>query len=217
MRIFIIGATGGVGQRLCPKLIAAGHDVIGLHRKPEQAATLKQWGVTPASGDLTKLSETELGGLMSGCDAVIFSAGAGGGPKDKTTAIDGDGAIKAMSAAENHGVDRFYLVSVIMDAGRDREPDEQFEHYMKEKRRADNALAASKLDWVILRPGTLQDEAGDGRIRAGRAIDYGDTARGHVAATLAALVETPALSQEIIELTDGDTPVQEAITGLVRV
>ncbi|HCA76230.1 MAG TPA: NAD-dependent dehydratase, partial [Alteromonas sp.] len=39
-RIFFIGATGGVGHRLLPQLIAQGHEVTALHRKPEQADSL---------------------------------------------------------------------------------------------------------------------------------------------------------------------------------
>ena len=60
-----------------------------------------------------------------------------------------------------------------MDAGRDQPRKEGFEHYMKMKRQADNALVASELDWVILRPGTLVSEDGNGLVNAGLAISYG--------------------------------------------
>ncbi|WP_161556160.1 hypothetical protein [Mangrovicoccus ximenensis] len=40
-RIFVIGATGGVGHRLVPLLTGAGYGVSGLHRKPEQADALR--------------------------------------------------------------------------------------------------------------------------------------------------------------------------------
>ena len=51
-KIFIIGATGGVGSRLGPMLVDAGHDVTGLHRKPEQAGKLENAGITPRLGDI---------------------------------------------------------------------------------------------------------------------------------------------------------------------
>ena len=35
-KIFIIGATGGVGSRLGPMLVRAGHTVTALHRNREQ-------------------------------------------------------------------------------------------------------------------------------------------------------------------------------------
>jgi uncharacterized protein YbjT (DUF2867 family) len=84
------------------------------------------------------------------------------------------------------------------------------------KRKADNALVASGLDWVILRPGTLTSEDGDGLVNANLAIPYGKVARGSVAAMLGALIDTPAIRREIIELTDGDVPVRDAVMSLVR-
>ncbi|VTP63052.1 Uncharacterised protein [Serratia rubidaea] len=61
---------------------------------------------------------------------------------------------------------------------------------MAVKKQADVHLAASPLDWVILRPGTLTNNAGSGRINAGLAIPYGLIPREDVAATLAALIDT---------------------------
>ena len=87
---------------------------------------------------------------------------------------------------------------------------------MKMKREADNALVASDLEWVILRPGTLISEDGNGLVNANRAIPYGKVARGNVAATLAALIDSPEINREIIELTNGNTPVLDAIRSLRR-
>ena len=42
-RVFIIGATGGVGSRLAAQLIERGDRALGLHRSPEQAGS---WGRT---------------------------------------------------------------------------------------------------------------------------------------------------------------------------
>lgn len=53
---------------------------------------------------------------------------------------------------------------------------------MAEKKRADVAVAASDLDWVLLRPGTLTDESGSGRVDLNRAVSYGDVSRDNVAA-----------------------------------
>ena len=79
-----------------------------------------------------------------------------------------------------------------------------------------NALAQSGLDYVIVRPGTLQTEDGSGAVRVGHAIPYGNVARGNVAAFLAELIDTPLIKQEIFELTDGDVPVAEAVATLKR-
>ena len=215
-KIFIIGATGGVGSRLGPLLVDAGHNVTGLHRKPEQADNLENAGITPRLGDIMTMTVEDLTEFTRDCDVVVFSAGAAGSGLERTTAIDGEGVVKTIHAARTNGIARVYLVSAFMDAGRDQPRKDGFEHYMKVKRQADNALAASELDWVILRPGTLVSEDGNGLVNAGLAITYGSVARGSVAKMLAALIDTPAIRREIIELTDGDIPVQDAVMLLQR-
>lgn len=214
--VFIIGSTGGVGSRLVPKLIAAGHTVTGLHRKPEQAETLTAAGAGAYLGDIIDMTVEGLTEATKDCDVIVFSAGAAGSGPDRTTAIDGGGVIKMMDAAKANGIKRVYLVSAFPDARRDAERKEGFEHYIRTKRMADNALAATDLDWVILRPATLVTEEGDGKVKAGLAIPYGTVARGNVAAFLAELIARPEIRREIIELTDGEVPVREAVAALVR-
>jgi nucleoside-diphosphate-sugar epimerase len=47
MRIFVAGATGAIGQRLVPLLVANGHTVIGTTRTPGKADTLLAAGASP--------------------------------------------------------------------------------------------------------------------------------------------------------------------------
>lgn len=214
-KVFIIGAAGQVGRRLVSQLAQRGHLPVALHRHPAQGEALKKQGAESVSGDLTLLSVAELSGLLRGCDSVVFTAGAGGkGGKETTQAIDGEGLVLAVAAAQHAGVARFLLVSAFPEAGRGKTISETFEYYMAVKKQADVHLAASDLDWVILRPGTLTDEAGTGRVNAGLAIPYGNISRDNVAAALVALVEQPQVSRTLIELTDGDTPVDSAIGRL---
>ena len=215
-KVIIVGATGGVGSRLGPMLVKAGHTVTALHRKPEQADELTRAGMIPCEGDMMEMSAEDFIGATKGMDIIVFSAGAAGSGLERTSMIDGEGVNKTIHAAKVNGISRMYLVSAFMDAGRELPRKDGFEHYMKVKRQADNALAASGLAWVILRPGALISEAGDGSVNAGLAIPFGSVARGNVAAMLAALIEAPDINREIIELTDGDVPVQQAVKGLRR-
>jgi nucleoside-diphosphate-sugar epimerase len=48
MRIFLAGATGAIGSRLVPQLIAAGHTVVGTTRSPDRAGRLTELGAEPA-------------------------------------------------------------------------------------------------------------------------------------------------------------------------
>jgi uncharacterized protein YbjT (DUF2867 family) len=188
------------------------HTVRALNRKPEQEDLLRKLGADPVSGSLTELGSTSLAAHMKGSDVVVFTAGAGGkGGAEMTNAVDGEGLKTAVAAALHAGVSRFLLVSVFPEALRGEQVSDTFENYMRVKKMADVALVQSELDWVILRPGTLRDENGTGLIRAGLAIPYGDVPRDDVAATLAEIIEQPAVSRVIIELTAGDIPVREAV------
>ncbi|MGD9427221.1 NAD(P)H-binding protein [Pantoea sp. NSTU24] len=213
---FIIGAAGKVGRQLTRQLSSRNHAVTALHRKPDQAEMLQAAGAKPVAGDIQQLDVTALAALMTGHDVAVFTAGAGGAGMALTDAIDGEGLKLAVAAAVQAGVPRFILVSAFPDAGRGKTPSEGFENYMRVKRLADAELVASSLEWVILRPGTLTDEAGSGQIHADLAIPYGDIPRADVAATLVGLIEHPAIKYQIIELTKGDLQIDAALQRLQR-
>ncbi len=214
MRVLLIGAAGGVGRRLATLLAARGDEVTGLHRDPAQADAVRAAGATPVICDLIAATADDLTEHIAGHDAEVFSAGAHGTGTDRATAIDGRGLEQAVAAADRAGVRRFILVSAFPEAGRGRETSPGFEHYMRVKKAADVHLAHSGLDWLIVRPGTLRDDPGTGRVAAGPAVTYGDVPRDDVAAFLAACLHTPALNRTIVELTAGETPVAEAAARL---
>ncbi|MGW0250317.1 NAD(P)H-binding protein [Nocardia goodfellowii] len=214
MKVFQIGAAGGIGRRLASLLTERGDQVTGMYRNPNQAEVVRATGATPLPADLVADSVEELAGKMAGHDAVVFSAGAHGTGMDQTTLIDGKGLEKAADAASRAGVARFALVSVFPEAGRDRETSAGFEHYMRVKKTADVYLTRSDLDWLIVRPGTLVDDPGTGRVTAGPAIEYGAVPRDDVAAFLAAALHRAGLGRVIVELTGGDTPVADAVERL---
>ena len=214
MRIFQIGAAGGIGRRLAALLVERGDQVTGMHRRPEQADVITSAGATPVAGDLIEDAVDALADRMRGHDAVVFSAGAHGTGTDQTTLIDGEGLLKAAEAAGRAGVRRFVLVSVFPDAGRDRDTPDSFEHYMRVKKTADVRLTETDLDWVIVRPGTLTDDPGDGRVSAGPALEYGDVSRDNVASFIAAVLTEPDVTRAVVELTDGPVPVADAVRRL---
>ena len=216
MKIFIIGITGGVGSQLVRALQARGDTVSGLVRRPQQQQELQQADVDAKLGDLTALTPGELAQLIGDVDAIAFAAGAGGSDPVRTSAVDGDGVVKLIEAAHLNGVDRFGLVSVFPEAWRERNLGEGFDHYIAVKKGAEIALTRSGLDWVILRPAVLLDEPGHGTIALGAAETHGDITRQDVAETLAALLHEPRITQQILELNHGDTPIAEAVQANVR-
>ncbi len=215
--VFIVGGSGKIARRLAQQLVERGHHVRSLHRHAEQAEALNALGASPVAGDLLKLDAKALATFMDGSDTVVFAAGAGGkGGAQMTNAIDGRGLELSVAAAQFAGIKRFILVSAFPEASRGKTISETFENYMAVKKAADVHLAATTLDWVILRPGTLVDSAGTGKVQAGLAIAYGDVPRDDVAAALLQIIEKPAVNRVIIELTQGETPVDQAIQAIAR-
>src|SRR3954447_913272 len=51
MRIFVAGASGAVGRRLVPRLVRAGHSVIGLTRTQAKASFVRELGAEPVVAD----------------------------------------------------------------------------------------------------------------------------------------------------------------------
>ncbi|MGY0614687.1 SDR family oxidoreductase [Vibrio sp. FJH11] len=212
--IFVIGATGGVGKYLCPMLINNGHNVTGLHRSQDQAEALRDLGVYPVQGDLMDITSEQLTELTKGSDVIVFTAGAAGSGVDRTSVIDGLGPVKMIQAAAENGIKKVYLVSAFPESARNNNLGEAFEHYMRVKKEADVAVVNSGLDWVIVRPGTLLHDEADNRVTLGHAIKYGTVKRGNVASVLAKLIDTPTIRREILELTDGELSVEQAVNAI---
>ena len=212
MKVFVVGIAGAVGSRLARLLVLAGDQVDGLYRRPEQGERLAADNIHATLGDLTRLDVPALADLLHGTDVVVFAAGAGGeGGAGATTAIDGAGLTTVVEAARLAGTRRLVLVSVFPEAWRGREVSATFEHYIAVKKKAEAELAATDLDWVILRPAALTDEPGTGRISLASALIHTEITRDDVAATLAELVHTPGIRHEILELTEGSTPITDAV------
>jgi nucleoside-diphosphate-sugar epimerase len=51
MRVFVEGATGAVGRRLVPMLVAGGHDVFAMTRSADRARALSAMGAEPVVAD----------------------------------------------------------------------------------------------------------------------------------------------------------------------
>ena len=72
MRVFLTGATGFIGSRIVPNLIAAGHRVLGLTRSDAGARALAEAGAEVYRGDLDDPASLAKGAAEA--DAVIHTA-----------------------------------------------------------------------------------------------------------------------------------------------
>jgi len=72
MRVFLTGATGFIGSRIVPELLAAGHEVLGLSQSDAGARTLEAAGAQVHRGDLEQPDTLRAGADQA--DAVIHTA-----------------------------------------------------------------------------------------------------------------------------------------------
>ena len=214
MRVAIAGGHGQIAVRLAKVLSERGDEPVALIRNPDHADDVRQVGAEPAVVDLEQPSVEEVAQAVAGSDAVVFAAGAGpgSGPERKET-VDYGGAVKLIEAAKKAGVGRYVIVSS-MGANPDVPGDDTFSVYLRAKGRADDAVRASGLDWTIVRPGGLTNDAGTGRVTLGENLPQGQVARDDVAAVLAAVLDSPKTIGRTVDLIGGDTPVAEAVEAI---
>lgn len=210
-RILVIGGHGKVALLLAPILAERGDSVSAVIRNPAHASDVEARGATAVVCDVETADLDELTALAQGHDAVVWSAGAGGGDPERTYAVDRDAAIRMMDAALAAGVSRFVMVSYF---GADPEhgvpADNPFFAYAEAKATADQFLRASALDWTILAPSTLTLDEPTGEIDA-EAPSAGSVSRGDVAAAIAQTLVEPRTMHRTIRFNTGRTPIAEAL------
>ncbi len=129
MKIAVTGSNGFVGIPLCQKLVAAGHDVVGISRTENGARYTSDLvpSVQPfAVGDLG--GSPQWGASLSACDAVIHLAGRAHvmketekNPNRAFQSANVLGTKNLLAAAEQAGVKRLVFVSTVKVNG-DRTP-----------------------------------------------------------------------------------------------
>ena len=220
-RTVIIGGHGKVALLAAPKLKAAGHAVDSIIRNPGHADDVRAAGGNPVVLDIESADVDALASAFKGAQAVVFSAGAGGGDPQRTRAVDYDAATRAMQAAGQAGVKRSVMVSyAAADTDVDRlDPSDSFYPYAKAKHDADAKLRQSGLDYTILGPALLTLEPATGKIQRTETAgdDWPDdrrvTSRDNVAEVIAHVIDTGAASRQTVNFYDGDMPIAEAVGG----
>ncbi|MCO1579865.1 NAD(P)H-binding protein [Crossiella sp. SN42] len=219
MRVVIAGGHGQIALKLEALLAARGDSVAGLIRNPEHAADLRAAGAEPVELDLESATVEQVAACLAGADAVVFAAGAGGKKSadgsDRKQNVDLGAAALLAEAAERAGVRRYLMIS---SYGADTDPQgdypASFADYLRAKGQADEDLRGRDLDWTVLRPVTLTNEEPTGLVTLAAKVEPTQVSRADVAAVLLALLDTPATAGLTVELTAGDTPVQEAVATI---
>jgi uncharacterized protein YbjT (DUF2867 family) len=212
-RVLIIGGHGKIALRLAPLLVERGDVVTSVIRNPEHQDEVAATGAVPLVADVEHLDTDGLAAVLDGQDAVVWSAGAGGGNPQRTYAVDRDAAVRSMNAAKAAGVSRYVMVSYL-GAGPDHgvPEDNSFFAYAEAKAAADEHLRASTLDYTILQPGPLTMDEPTGLIEVVNPGD-GRVSRADVAAVAAAVLADDSTVGQTIPFGNGGTPIAEAVGG----
>jgi uncharacterized protein YbjT (DUF2867 family) len=211
--IVIAGGHGQIALRLASLLSERGDAVRSLIRNPGHEARVHATGAEPVLADMERVDD--LSEFVDGADAVVFAAGAGpGSGAERKRTVDLGGAVKLLDGARRTGVRRYLMISS-MGAGDPAAGGEAMRPYLEAKAEADAALAASDLDWTIVRPGRLTDDPGTGRIEIAASLGRsGEITRDDVAAVLVGCLDQPRSVRATFELLQGETPIADALASL---
>lgn len=209
MKIFIAGGSGRVAEAVINDLIDKGHEVYAGSRHED--AIIKRDGVTAVHLDLHAKID-ELVKKLQGIDAVYFLAGSRGKDLLQTDAF---GAVKLMKASEKAGVKRYIQLSsmfALEPEKWDGEPSlASITDYNIAKFFADEWLISkTSLDYTIVAPGVLTEEAGTGKIEL-NPDHSGNNPIPDVAAVLTGVLDKENTFGKVINMRGGNTPIAEAI------
>lgn len=185
MNIFLLGATGRVGQEIAKKALADQHHVTALARDPNKLPIESPY-VTSIKGNA--LSESDITHAMEGTDVVVSALGT---DKKQTLSKSMPLIIRAM---EQHKLSRIVTIGTAGILNSRTEKDRYRFQSTESKRRpttaAEDHLAAyhdlteSQLTWTVVCPTYLPegDETGEYRVEMnvlpenGKRISVNDTA-----------------------------------------
>lgn len=174
IRVLIVGATGGTGRQLVAQALERGFAVTALVRDPSKFH-VDHPQLTVSRGNVLDPACVEA--AMRGQDAVVSALG------HKRffhpTRILSEGTRNVLRAMETHGVRRLVCetsLGIGDSAGRLGLYFTLFTipvilpFYFWDKTRQERLIAASNVEWVIVRPGMLTNGDKRGRLRHGRHV-----------------------------------------------
>lgn len=173
-RVLIVGATGGTGRQLVEQALERGHVVTALARDPS-ALHVEHPRLTVVRGNVLDYPSVEA--AVRGQDAVVSALG----HKQffRPTRTLSEGTRNVLRAMETHRVRRFVCETTLgigASAGRMGLYYTFFvipvilPFYFWDKTRQERLIAASSVDWVVVRPGALTNGAKRGGYRQGHTV-----------------------------------------------
>lgn len=149
MRVAVIGAYGLIGSYVSARLLADGHEVVGVGRDLAQARR-RFPGLDWKQADLATTSAEAWTVLLAGASAVVNCAGAlQDCPRDDLRAVHVEGVRRLAGACQALGARLVHVSAAGVQPGKPTA-------FNTTKHEAEALLEASTgLDWIVLRPGLV--------------------------------------------------------------
>ena len=210
MKVLVIGANGQVGRKIVEYAQDSPFETYAMIRDKSHASFLESLGAKTILADL----EDNFSEAIAGMDYVVFTAGSGSktGP-DKTIEIDQEAAKRCVDYCLQNKVKKFIMVSA--QGAKTPEADSPIQHYFKAKYLADQYIIKSGIDYIIFRPGRLNNEDFLGKITLSEEIPYkGSIRRADLAKCIVESLKIDTISNKTLEILEGDTPINLALSNL---
>ena len=201
--VLVAGANGTTGRIIINLLKESDRYMpIAMVRKAEQKEAFEKEQVSSVLADL----EDDISPALKNIDKVIFAAGSKG---KNVIGVDQEGAKNLTEAAQAAGVEKLVMLSTM--GADDPSISSELEDYLKAKQNADEHLKASGLNYSIVRPGSLNNEEGSGKIQLAKSLGkHGQISRADVAKTIVSALDENRMKNQTFEILAGDTPIEEA-------
>lgn len=149
--VLVVGASGQLGTRIVRRLVAAGRPVRAMVRPTSLASHLRGPGIELVTADL--MAPATLDAAARGAGAVIATANAVAPTHGSSfDAVEDRGYAALLDACVRNGCGRFVLISVPVTSNDARVP------VFRTKRQIEHRLAASGLEFAVLRAGPFMDD-----------------------------------------------------------
>lgn len=207
MKVFVFGGGGDVGEHVLRQLAERGHESVTMAETKNRAEELEMLGASKVV--VTK--EKEFSGVLAGCDAVIYIAGANPiAGENKNILVDHQAVIRSVEAAQQEDVKRFIYLSPV-------HPDESAES--KEtggKEQPEELIKRSGFVFTVIRPSNSIGKPGKGTISVSSADSGGDEELPYedVASVVVEAIDSQEVFNQSFGIAAGDTPIKEAFQSL---
>ena len=208
--VLVAGANGTTGKQVVDILKNSQYfNPIAMVRKESQLEQFKNENIDTVLGDLTK----DLTHVVEDVDKVVFAAGSGG---KNVVEVDQEGAKRLIDVSKMANVNKFVMLSSMGANNPEVMPD--LTDYLQAKQNADKHLRESNLKYAIIRPGTLKNEEGKGKIEIAEneLNKQGEISRADVAQTLVRALHDDAPKNKTFEILEGETLIGKAFEVAVN-